>query len=63
MVGVSEDTITFWENNKVYPSIKYYPRIMQFLGCIPFEFDESTFGGRLKKCRYLHGLSHEQQVN
>jgi transcriptional regulator with XRE-family HTH domain len=57
---VSEDTIAFWENNKVEPSVKQYPGIIQFLGYISFDFDESTIGGRIKKYRYLHGLSQEE---
>jgi DNA-binding XRE family transcriptional regulator len=58
-IGVSEDTITFWENNKVEPLVKNYPKIIQFLGYFPFALDETTLGGRIKKYRFIHGLSQE----
>ncbi len=54
---VSEDSITFWENNRNEPQIKYYPRIIKFLGYYPFDLDLTTFMGRLKAYRYVNGLS------
>src|ERR1019366_2491352 len=60
IIGVCEDSITLWENNRNGPSITYYPKIIQFLGYIPFEVDDSTLGGQIKLYRYLHGLSQEE---
>ena len=37
IIGVSEDTITFWERNRHQPMKKYLPRIMKFLG---YEFEK-----------------------
>ena len=31
LLGVSEDTITFWENNRVKPKKGNYKKIMEFL--------------------------------
>ena len=59
LIGVSEDSITYWENNKVEPTVKKYPGIIQFLGYVPFEFDKTTLGGRIRMYRYLRGLSQE----
>jgi len=56
-IGVSEDCITYWENNRSQPQIKYYPKIIQFLGYNPFPVDESTLGGKIKKYRIEQGLS------
>src|SRR5665647_3168855 len=42
VIGVCEDSITFWENNRSIPSVMYYPKIIQFLGYVPFDVDSST---------------------
>jgi len=60
IIGVCEDSITLWENNRNEPQIVHYPKIIQFLGYIPFEVDTSTLGGEIKLYRYLHGLSQEE---
>lgn len=59
-IGVCEDSITLWENNRNEPSIIYYPKIIQFLGYVPFDVDDSTLGGKIKLYRYLHGLSQTE---
>jgi DNA-binding XRE family transcriptional regulator len=59
VIGVSEDSITFWETNRYKPSVSYYPKIIQFLGYVPFDVDSSTLGGQIKLYRYSHGLSQE----
>jgi len=56
--NVSEDCITYWENNRSEPQIQYYPPIFGFLGYCPFEFDETTFRGRLKAYKWRNGLSN-----
>ena len=33
MLGVTEDTVCYWENNRVKPSRRLLTRIVQFLGC------------------------------
>ncbi len=60
ILNVSPDCITYWENNRAQPHVSYYPRIIEFLGFLPFEFDTSTFVGRLKTYRLIKGLSHRQ---
>jgi len=57
--GVSEDTITYWENGRAEPQIHLYPKVIEFLRYFPLEIDTSTFGGNIKKYRYRHGLSHK----
>jgi transcriptional regulator with XRE-family HTH domain len=34
--GVSEDSITFWENNRFYPKQMHHKKITKFLGYNPF---------------------------
>ena len=60
IIGVCEDSITLWENNRNEPSKRYYPKIIQFLGYVPFDVDTSTLGGQIKLYRYLHGFSQEE---
>ncbi|MEP7111217.1 MAG: helix-turn-helix transcriptional regulator [Ferruginibacter sp.] len=59
-IGVCEDSITYWENNRCEPTVKYYPNIIQFLGYVPFEVDTFTLGGQIKLYRYLNGLTQEE---
>lgn len=58
--NVSEDCITYWENNRSEPQVNYYPRIIDFLGYSPFELDTSTFQGVIKAYRYVNGLSQKR---
>jgi DNA-binding XRE family transcriptional regulator len=60
ILNVSSDCITFWENNRTQPQVNYFPRIIEFLGFLPFEFDTSTFIGKLKSYRFKNGLSHKR---
>ncbi|WP_113664336.1 recombinase family protein, partial [Pedobacter nanyangensis] len=43
ILKVTPDCITFWENNRSEPQIKYYPSIYRFLGYHPIIFDETNF--------------------
>jgi DNA-binding XRE family transcriptional regulator len=56
---VSEDTVTYWENNRVQPMIHHMPVIIQFLGYNPFVIERKTLGGKIKYYRYVNGLSHK----
>ena len=60
ILNVSPDSITYWENNRSQPQVNYFPRIIEFLGFFPFEFDTSTFIGKLKSYRFGNGLSHKR---
>jgi DNA-binding transcriptional regulator YiaG len=59
VLNVSTECITYWENNRSEPQVMYYPRIIEFLKYLPFEFDTSTLSGRLKEYRYTTGLSQK----
>ena len=51
-----------WENNHNKPIVSKYPKIIEFLGYFPFEIDTTTLGGKIKKYRFLHGLSQEKMA-
>jgi DNA-binding transcriptional regulator YiaG len=58
-LNVSEDTVTFWENNRVKPMINHIPTIIKFLGYDPLPIERKTLGGKIKYYRYINGLSHK----
>ena len=59
LFGVSEDTITNWENERSIPQVQYYPKLIEYLGYFPFEVDTKTLGGKIKKYRFENGLTQE----
>lgn len=58
--GVSEDTITYWENGRAEPQIHLYPKVIELLGYFPFDIDTTTIGGKIKFYRYVKGLNQEK---
>ena len=58
--GVVTDTITFWENERVMPNVRFAPQIISFLGYNPYKIDSETLGGRVKLYRHLKGLSQKK---
>jgi len=59
LIGVTENSIVYWENERYAPHVSYYPAIIQFLGYSPLVIDTTTLGGRMKKYRFENGLSQE----
>ena len=57
---VDRETIRSWENGSYLPSVKYYPKIIQLLGYYPFEHEQESLGGQIKRYRFINGLSQEQ---
>lgn len=47
MIGVEIDTVTNWENGRTQAERKHIPKIIEFIGYVPFECPEDTIG-RLK---------------
>jgi transcriptional regulator with XRE-family HTH domain len=60
LIGVSEDSITYWENGRSVPQIKYLPKIIEFLGHYPNALNLDTFADRIKTYRYLNGISQKR---
>lgn len=56
-LGVSKDCMTWWENGRSHPHIRYYPKLIEFLGYNPFPIDDKSIGGQIKKYRIENGLS------
>ncbi|MDN3580542.1 transcriptional regulator [Mucilaginibacter flavus] len=60
LLNVSEDTITYWENERTLPQIHHYPAIISFLGYYPFCHETESYAGKLKQIRYCMGLNIKQ---
>jgi len=57
-LGVDEITIVNWEKERTQPSIRQLPKIIAFLGYVPFECPPDPLG-RLRYYKRVHGLSYE----
>lgn len=55
-LGVTVDTVRNWEVNRAAPAVWQWPRIIRFLGYVPFSLD-GALPDRLKAYRRTHGLS------
>lgn len=60
MFGVSHNVVGNWERNEAMPNSKHRPKLVKFLGRVPWEIDQSTFGGKLEHARLLKGLSMDE---
>ncbi len=58
--NISEDCITYWENGRSEPQIRYYPQVIAFLGYYPFEHETDSFGGKITQYKNEHGLSYRK---
>lgn len=59
-LGVSEDCVCYWEQNRNQPRLYQYPAIIKFLGYYPFDHETETFWGKIKRYKYEHGLSNKK---
>jgi len=59
-IGVVESTIWLWENNRIEPSISFIPKIIGFLGYVPFETKHNNLGEKIITFRRIHGLSQKK---
>jgi DNA-binding XRE family transcriptional regulator len=62
-IGITENCLNYWENNKTAPQLQHMPKIISFLGYLPFDCDTNTLGGKMKAYRLRNGLSYDQLGN
>jgi transcriptional regulator with XRE-family HTH domain len=60
LLSVDECTVTNWEKNHSQPKLHYLPKIIQFLGYIPFEIEGTSQGERIKLYRKIRGISQKK---
>ena len=59
-ISIGESTIYNWENNLSIPAIKYIPKIIKFLGYVPFDTSAKTTGEKIVTYRRLLGLNQKK---
>lgn len=57
--GVTECSVTNWELCRTEPEIRYYPKIIEFIGYCPY-VPTKDLVERVKLVRLALGLSHER---
>lgn len=57
IIGVTESTVWNWEHG-TEPELRYLPKIIEFLGYVPFECPDDPVG-RLRYYKRVNGLSYE----
>jgi transcriptional regulator with XRE-family HTH domain len=60
ILGVEEATIWNWENNYSSPKLHYIPRIIKFLGYVPFNVEPKTLRERIVNYRRLSGITQKE---
>ena len=60
-LGINPWTLIGWEADRKMPAMRFWPRIIKFLGYDPFP-EPSTLGGRLCAARRRLGLSQEKMA-
>ncbi|MEW5901460.1 MAG: helix-turn-helix transcriptional regulator [Acidobacteriota bacterium] len=58
--NVDDVTVYLWEKNRVKPSLAQIPKIIEFLGCDPFEKKTQSLGERIREYRRIHGLPQKK---
>jgi transcriptional regulator with XRE-family HTH domain len=60
-LGVTTDSVAYWENNRNQPSLRMIPRIIGFLGYDPFQNDSDSLslGERVVRVRQRLGITQK----
>ena len=58
LIGVSDESIYYWENGRSVPQVQFYPAIIAFLGFYPFTHDTRTIAGKLQQLINCNGWTH-----
>ncbi|MEX0813147.1 MAG: helix-turn-helix transcriptional regulator [Chitinophagales bacterium] len=61
-IGVTTDTITFWEKGRSKPTIKQMPKIITFLGYNPCIKEAKTIGEKLYQYRIENGVTVKELI-
>lgn len=62
-MGVSEDCLCYWENDRNEPRLYQYPSIISFLGYYPLTHETETFGGKITRYKHEYGMNNEKLAN
>ena len=59
-LGVHKMTVNNWENNRRSPQLRFVPRIIEFLGYIPYDAQPEALGKRIVLWRRTLGLTQRE---
>ncbi len=59
LIGVDKTTVFNWERNYSSPELKYMPKVIEFLGYVPFE-EPKTLGEKIVYYRWLSGMTQKE---
>ena len=62
-IGVDKTSIYNWENNRISPSFYFIPKIIEFLGYVPYDTKANTLGEKIKTYRKILGLTQKKLAN
>lgn len=48
LLGLTDEAIIYWENNRGKPNIYSYQKLIEILGLLPFDVNMSTIGEKIK---------------
>jgi len=51
LIGVTTDTITNWEKDRVGPTLRFISKVIEFLGYDPFPNSAESVGEKIKQYR------------
>jgi transcriptional regulator with XRE-family HTH domain len=58
--GITVCTVRNWERNRSNPSLIFIPKIIQFLGYVPYDTSEQDFGKKIAAKRRLLGWNQKE---
>ena len=59
ILGVTESTVINWEKDRTKPTLRFMPKVIEFLGCEPSIGDVETLGGRSVLYRRSRGMTQK----
>ncbi len=60
MIGVDEVTVYNWEKNRSSPRLQHTPKVVEFLGYVPFKKEPEKLGERIVYYRRLAGMAQKE---
>jgi transcriptional regulator with XRE-family HTH domain len=60
ILGVSEASVWYWEKNLTSPRLRHIPKIIEFLGYVPYNSSPKTLGQRIGNTRRLFGITQKE---
>lgn len=59
IIGVKTDSVLNWEKGRSSPQIRIIPKIIEFLGYVPFDTSAKLAGEKILIYRRLNGISQK----